>query len=160
MSVIVTIEQLQAAIASAHQHKKKVVLVGGVFDILHYGHVHFLEAAKRIGDVLVVALEPDSSVQRIKGNDRPIHDETKRAHVIAAVRVVDYVIILPELRTDVEYANFVNNLAPDCIAVTEGDPQIQNKQKQMQALHGTLQIVTPKLETPSTTRLIKLLTLD
>jgi len=75
---------------------KKIVFTNGCFDLLHYGHIQYLEAAKRKGDVLVVALNSDSSIKRIKGKNRPIINERDRLGTIAALESVDYVTLFSE----------------------------------------------------------------
>jgi rfaE bifunctional protein nucleotidyltransferase chain/domain len=75
---------------------RKVVLANGCFDILHVGHVRYLEAARALGDVLVVALNSDRSVHCIKDSGRPILDETERVTLISALRCVDHVILFDE----------------------------------------------------------------
>ncbi len=76
--------------------KNKVVFTNGCFDIIHAGHVDYLEKAKRLGDVLVVGLNSDSSVRRIKGDKRPIIPEKMRAKVLCGLEPVDYVVIFDE----------------------------------------------------------------
>ena len=75
---------------------RKVVLANGCFDILHVGHVRYLEAARALGDVLVVAVNSDRSVRSIKDPGRPILDETERVALISALRCVDHVILFDE----------------------------------------------------------------
>ena len=75
---------------------RKVVLANGCFDILHVGHVRYLEAARALGDVLVVAVNSDRSVRSIKDPGRPILDETERVSLISALRCVDHVILFDE----------------------------------------------------------------
>lgn len=75
---------------------KKVVFTNGCFDLIHAGHVRNLEKAKGLGDILVVAINTDSSVRRIKGGSRPITPERKRAEVLAALGFVDYVTFFDE----------------------------------------------------------------
>jgi len=75
---------------------KKVVFTNGTFDILHRGHVEYLNKAREAGDVLFVGLNSDSSVRSIKGNGRPIMTENDRAYLLANLICVDYVIIFPE----------------------------------------------------------------
>ena len=83
---------------------RKVVLANGCFDILHVGHVRYLEAARALGDVLVVALNSDRSVRSIKDTGRPILDETERVALISALRCVDHVILFdePDVRRVIE----------------------------------------------------------
>lgn len=71
---------------------KKIVFTNGCFDILHRGHVEYLKSAKSLGDVLVVGLNTDASVRRLKGKNRPIYKQTDRAAVLAALEMVDYVV--------------------------------------------------------------------
>ena len=78
------------------QGGQKVVFTNGCFDILHAGHVTYLEAAKAQGDVLVLGLNTDESVRRLKGPERPINSELDRAKVVGALRAVDYVVLFGE----------------------------------------------------------------
>lgn len=75
---------------------KRIVFTNGCFDILHYGHVKYLEDAKRKGDILVVAVNRDASIRRIKGKKRPIINEADRAKVISGLASVDYVVLFKE----------------------------------------------------------------
>ncbi len=75
---------------------KKIVTTNGVFDILHFGHVKYLEDAKKLGDILIVGVNTDKSVKQIKGAKRPINDEKSRLHVMAALESVDYVFLFNE----------------------------------------------------------------
>lgn len=75
---------------------KTIVTTNGCFDILHVGHVRYLEKAKSFGDVLIVALNSDKSVKSIKGESRPINNENDRAEILSALRSVDYVILFDE----------------------------------------------------------------
>src|SRR5216683_7398302 len=78
------------------QQGKKIVFANGCFDILHVGHLRYLAAARGEGDVLVVGVNADSGVKRLKGPGRPVLSETARATLVAALREVDYVVIFPE----------------------------------------------------------------
>lgn len=88
---------------------KKIVTTNGCFDILHTGHVRILEAAKELGDVLIVGINTDDSVKRLKGPERPINCDSDRAEVIGALKSVDFVTIFPE-DTPVE---FLEQVKPD-----------------------------------------------
>ncbi len=87
--------QLTDALAKVRTGKK-VVFTNGCFDILHIGHVKYLQEAKACGDLLVVALNTDASVKRLKGPSRPIQDENSRAEIMAALRAVDFVTLFDE----------------------------------------------------------------
>lgn len=137
----------------------KVVLVGGCFDLLHYGHISFLKRAKKLGDWLVVLLESDESVKRKKGDARPIHNQEQRKEMLESLSVVDEVISLPPLHGFNDYLALVNKIHPAVIAVTEGDPKITEKQQQADKVLAQL-VVIPKIHTPSTSQLAKLLGLE
>lgn len=139
--------------------KKKIVLVGGCFDLLHYGHISFLKQAKRLGDYLIVALESDKNVRRMKGETRPIHTQEKRKEMLEALTCVDEVIALPTMQGDVPYFEFVRSIHPSVIAVTAGDPILSKKEAQTHEIGAAL-IVIPKIHTPSTSQLAKLLGLE
>ena len=138
---------------------RKTVLVGGCFDVLHYGHIEFLKSAKNQGDYLIVALESDDNVKRRKGDSRPIHTQEQRKTMIEALHVVDQVILLPSMENDADYQTFVEEIHPNIIAVTEGDPYLTHKQKQAETI-GARVIEIPKIHTPSTSQLAKLIGLE
>jgi rfaE bifunctional protein nucleotidyltransferase chain/domain len=96
--------------------KGRVVFTNGVFDLLHPGHVDLLTAARREGDVMVVAVNSDASVKRLKGDSRPIRNEAERAFVLAALRDVDAVVVF-EQDTPLE---LIRELEPD-VLVKGGD---------------------------------------
>jgi rfaE bifunctional protein nucleotidyltransferase chain/domain len=91
---------------------KSIVFTNGCFDLLHVGHVRYLAAARRLGDVLVVGLNSDASVRELKGPERPLNSEQDRAEVLAALEAVDHVIIFCEKRA----SNLVLALTPDIYA--------------------------------------------
>ncbi len=95
-----TLAQLEKIIAREKRKGKKIVLANGCFDLFHVGHIRYLEDARREGDILVVALNSDSSVRRLKGKGRPILKQKERAEILAAFSMVDYVTIFGDL--DVE----------------------------------------------------------
>lgn len=137
----------------------KKVLVGGCFDFIHFGHVSFLKAAKNMGDWLVVALESDENVRRMKGPTRPIHTQEQRKTMLESLRFVDEVIALPPMNSDVEYAELVARVAPFVIALTQGD-SMEEKKRQHAARIGAEIVIVPKVHTPSTSQLAKLLELE
>lgn len=89
---IKTARQLQKEIISLKRNRKKIVFTNGCFDLLHYGHVQYLQEAKEKGDILIVAINSDSSIKKIKGPKRPIIQEKDRLATIAALASVDYVV--------------------------------------------------------------------
>jgi rfaE bifunctional protein nucleotidyltransferase chain/domain len=99
-SKIVSRDHLRGLIVE-HKHRgEQVVFANGCFDTLHVGHVRYLEGARREGDILVVAVNSDSSVSALKGAGRPILPESARAELVAALRAVDYVVLFSEPNVD------------------------------------------------------------
>lgn len=90
---IKTLQEMELLSKELKLRGKRIVFTNGCFDILHYGHVKYLEEAKNFGDVLIVGLNSDESVKRLKGPSRPINDENDRAKILTALRAVDYVVI-------------------------------------------------------------------
>lgn len=88
---------LVTRVAAERAAGRSIAFANGVFDLLHVGHVRYLEGAAREADVLVVAVNDDSSVRALKGEGRPILDAASRAELVAALRCVDYVVTFPEL---------------------------------------------------------------
>ena len=97
MGKVVDRGSLVAALAADREAGRTVALANGCFDLLHVGHVRYLEGAAQEADVLVVAINDDVSVRTLKGENRPILDEASRAELVAALRCVDYVVVFPEL---------------------------------------------------------------
>lgn len=93
---IKTLKELKKIADTLHRQGKKIVFTNGCFDILHWGHAMYLEKAKAKGDKLIVALNSDASIRRIKGNSRPIVKMHDRAKMIAALESVDYVTVFGE----------------------------------------------------------------
>jgi glycerol-3-phosphate cytidylyltransferase len=93
---IKTLSQLIPIAQKLKRQNKKIVTTNGVFDILHYGHVKYLEGAKKLGDVLIVGVNTDRSVKINKGDKRPINDEKSRISVLAALESVDYAFLFDE----------------------------------------------------------------
>lgn len=93
---IQSLKALEKKIAARALHGKTIVFTNGCFDLLHAGHVHYLEHAKKLGDILIVALNSDASVRRLKGPERPINRLEDRAKVIAALASVDFVTAFTE----------------------------------------------------------------
>jgi D-beta-D-heptose 7-phosphate kinase/D-beta-D-heptose 1-phosphate adenosyltransferase len=94
---VITKEQLAPLLQQAREQKKRIVFTNGCFDLMHIGHTRYLQAAKALGDVLVVGVNSDASVRSLnKAPDRPIVSDAQRAEVVAALGCVDYVILFNE----------------------------------------------------------------
>ncbi|MCX6148784.1 MAG: D-glycero-beta-D-manno-heptose 1-phosphate adenylyltransferase [Candidatus Kapabacteria bacterium] len=105
----------------AKSNNKKIVFTNGVFDILHVGHVSYLEKAKQLGDILVLGLNSDASVKKLKGDSRPINNEIDRANVLLGLKSVDYVCIFDEETP----LNLIKSVNPS-VLVKGADYSIEN----------------------------------
>ncbi len=116
MGRVVELSELKREISKIRKEKKKIVFTNGCFDILHLGHIHLLKKAKKLGDVLIIGLNSDSSVKKIKGEKRPIKDENTRAQILASLEMVDFVVIFKE-KTPLR---LIKSIRPD-VLVKGGD---------------------------------------
>ena len=157
MARIVNLQELKNFIPRGN--KGTIVLTGGCFDILHVGHVRFLSEAKKMGDYLVVLLENDKNVKKLKGENRPVFIQKERAEMLSALGSVDLVVLLPMMENDCDYLNLVMKIKPDIIAVTENDPHIEKKRGQAKQIGGQLEVI-PSIKTLSTSKLAKILGVD
>ncbi len=98
----------------------KLVVVGGCFDVLHAGHIEFLEKARREGDALIVLLESDKKIRELKGRNRPINSQVERAAALSKLKNADYILNLDYLKTNHDYEILVKKIEPDIIAITRG----------------------------------------
>ena len=121
MGHVVGVRKLSKVRATLRRQRKSVVFTNGTFDIIHRGHVEYLRAARKLGDVLIVGLNTDSSIRRIKGKGRPINSNKDRAIVLAALGCVDYVCFFGE---DTPY-KLILALVPD-ILVKGADWEVED----------------------------------
>lgn len=130
---------------------KKIVFTNGCFDILHVGHVRYLTAAKNFGDVLIVGLNTDESVKKLKGASRPINNQDDRAEVLLGLKAVDHVIFFGEDTAE----NLIAELQPD-IYVKGGDYTLETlpEAKIVQAYGGQIELVK-LVAGKSTTKIIE-----
>lgn len=133
---------------------KKTILVGGCFDLIHFGHLKFLEKAKEQGNFLIVALESDEFIKKHK-KKQPVHQQLERAEILANLNMVDMIILLPLFKTNNDYFNLVKKISPRIIAVTKGDKQIENKRKQAMEVGAEVREVVPSLKNFSTRNIAK-----
>ncbi len=120
------------------RQNKKIVFTNGCFDILHVGHVRYLTAAKNFGDVLIVGLNTDASVKKLKGDSRPINNEKDRAEVLLGLKAVDYVVFFGERTAE----NLIAEVKPD-VYVKGGDYTIDKipEAKIVQSYGGRIELV-------------------
>ena len=131
---------------------KRLVVTNGCFDLLHAGHVTYLESARSLGDALLIGLNGDDSVRQLKGPTRPLNTESDRARVMAALGCVDGVMVFPEMRA----TRFLGEVQPD-IYVKGGDYTLetidQNERQAVESGGGSIAFI-PFLPGKSTTGLV------
>lgn len=118
---ICDLPKLKSLVSLWQNDGKKVVFTNGVFDLLHIGHITYMAKASELGDKLIIGLNSDSSVKRIKGDDRPINDQNSRAALLAALFFVDGIVVFEEDTP----LNLISTLLPD-ILVKGADYAIEN----------------------------------
>jgi D-glycero-beta-D-manno-heptose 1-phosphate adenylyltransferase len=121
MEKLLDIAALAELVEELKNTKRKITFTNGCFDIIHAGHVRYLQAARQLGDVLIVGLNSDNSVSLLKGPTRPINNQEDRAEVLAALSSVDYVIIFGEQTAE----KLIRVIKPD-IYVKGGDYVVAN----------------------------------
>ena len=146
-------KELAAIIQRLKSEGKVVVTTNGCFDVLHLGHLRYLQAARQQGDVLVVAVNSDSSVRELKGENRPLIPDVERAEMLAGLECVDYVVIFPEL-TPIE---LLADLKPN-IHVKGGDYKLEQLiEKDIVEKNGGRVLVGLNVQGKSTTNLIEVI---
>lgn len=133
--------------------KKKAVLVGGCFDLFHFGHLKFLQSAKKQGDYLIILLESDQFI-KVKKRKIPVHSQKERAEILSVINFVNLIILLPYLKSGNEYFQLVKKIKPNIIAVTEGDNIIEVKKSQAEKINAQLKVVTPLIKKFSSSKII------
>jgi len=118
---ICDLPKMKSLVSSWQKDGKKVVFTNGVFDLLHIGHITYMAKASELGDKLVIGLNSDSSVKRIKGDDRPVNDQNSRAALLAALFFVDAIVVFEEDTP----LNIIAAVMPD-ILVKGADYAIEN----------------------------------
>ena len=113
--------EISAIISELKKKKKKIIFTNGCFDILHVGHIKYLEKAKTFGDVLILGLNSDSSIRTLKGDNRPINNQIDRSYILASLEVVDYLVIFED---DTPY-ELIKLIEPD-VLVKGGDYEGKN----------------------------------
>ena len=132
------------------------VVVTGAFDVLHVGHLRFLQAARATGELLVVGVEADERIAAWKGPDRPVNTGVERAEMLAALRVVDGVFLLsgdPEVKDPEDYVELLRPLTPAVLAFTQGDPFAREKHRSARSL-GATAVEVPLVPERSTSKLL------
>lgn len=155
MTKVKTLQQAIEFVPDLHQQQRKIVLAGGCFDLLHQGHLMFLQKAKEQGDLLIVLLESDQSIKQWKGDNRPINNQKQRAEALAKLPFVDLVVYLPHFTANAEYDNLVLSIKPAIIATTAGDPYRAHKERQAKHIGAKVIDVIERLPEFSTTKVLE-----
>ena len=147
---ILSLEKILRVRKDLRAEGKSVVFTNGVFDLLHVGHVRYLAAARKLADVLIVAINSDKTVRSLKGEGRPIVNEAERAEILVAMRQVDYVTIFD----DISPRSLVGTLLPD-VLVKGGDYSLDeiHGREEVEANGGRV-VSLPFVEGVSTTTII------
>lgn len=159
MGTVINLQEAKSTIDILKKGHKKIVLTGGCFDILHIGHIKFLEEAKKVGAFLMVLLESDENVKKLKGKNRPLFSQKERAQVLSSLSSIDHIILLPPMGNDQDYNQVISQLKPDVIAVTENDPLLAKKRQLAEMVGGKIKIIS-YLKTFSSSKLAVLLRLE
>lgn len=150
---ILTLDQLTGWRENVRQNGRRLVATNGCFDLLHAGHVSYLQAARSLGDVLLVGVNADASVRALKGEGRPLNNERDRAYVLSGLACVDAVYIFPELKA----LAMLEQVKPD-IYVKGGDYTIdtieQTERRLVESQGGKIAIL-PLVPGRSTTKIIQ-----
>ena len=143
--------EIKKVSARLRRKGKKVVFTNGCFDIIHYGHIKYLEKCKALGDVLVVGLNSDSSVRKIKGKNRPVTGQKERAAILASLQFVDYISIFSE-RTPVK---LITKITPHVLAKGGDWPKSEIVGAASVKKNGGKVATIPFVKGYSTTRMLK-----
>lgn len=160
MNKVVEIKEAIEIANKLRKQRKTIVVAGGFFDILHLGHIKFLEEARKYGDCLFVLLEDDAKATTEKGKARPINLQQDRAKILSGIQSVDYVIILKNMTNDRLYDKLMVEIRPKVIATTYGDPYVKHKKRQAKLIQGKVAYVTRRISDHSTSKYIKLINLN
>ncbi|MBP2667092.1 MAG: hldE 2 [Firmicutes bacterium] len=143
--------ELKILRARYRDRQQTVVFTNGCFDILHAGHVRYLTEAKKLGDILIVGLNSDDSVRKLKGEGRPVNPATDRAEVLEGLRAVDQVVVFEEDTAE----EMVRQLQPD-VYVKGGDYSIDRlPESSIVASYGGRTVLVPMVEGRSTSNVIR-----
>jgi rfaE bifunctional protein nucleotidyltransferase chain/domain len=152
--MIITDNLIEPFIISFKTKKKSIVLIGGCFDVLHNAHLKFLIKAKREGDFLILLLESDENIQKLKGKGRPVNNFIKRANTLEGLGFIDLIVELSPNVSDIYYYNLTKLIQPDIIALTKDDPLTLKKDEQAKEVGGEIRIIMERDESQSSTKLI------
>ena len=156
MAQVISLSQVKPIVQKLRAKDKTIVLATGVFDLLHAQHRRFLLAAKQVGDTLLVGVETDARVKKLKGPDRPVWKLPKRLEQLAKLPLVDYVFALPEqFARFQDHEAFIAAIRPDILAISGHTSHQAVKQRLVEQYGGKLQVVLSYNSRVSTSQLIR-----
>jgi len=151
MQKIKTLKEIKKICEKLRKENKIIVFTNGCFDIIHPGHIKLLKKAKSLGDVLIVGLNKDISVKKLKGKNRPIIDEKGRVEILSSLSMVDYIVLFGE-KTPIR---LIKNILPHYI-VKGGDYKVNEVVgKEIVGKYGGKVVIVPLYKKYSTTNLLK-----
>jgi glycerol-3-phosphate cytidylyltransferase len=147
---VLSFDRILETVHRARKNSRKVVTTNGCFDILHLGHLTYLNEAKKLGDLLIVGVNSDASIRELKGKNRPVNAENVRAAMVAGLASVDYVFIFNEK----DPITFIKKLKPD-VHVKGGDYTGKILEQEAVEMHGGQVKLVKAVPGISTTHIIK-----
>ncbi len=148
---IKTVHELRPLLRKARSRGLRIVFTNGCFDVLHRGHLTLLRRARELGDVLIVAVDDDASVRRLKGDTRPVHTLTDRVEMLAALEMVDYVTCF----ANAELCGMIHDLAPDVLVKGDDWRREDVVGREVVEANGGEVVIVPRLPRYSSTGLIE-----
>jgi rfaE bifunctional protein nucleotidyltransferase chain/domain len=151
---IIDYSQISVLSKKFHNDNKNIILVTGVFDLLHQAHLKFLQLAKKQGDTLFVGLESDLRVKKIKDISRPVNNLTRRIEQISKLKFVDFVFGLPEIFDIKAQENLIRNLKPSILTISSHTKHKNCKKNIVEKYGGKVKVIMKKDAKFSTTKII------
>ncbi len=148
---VLTMDELDRRLVCLRERGRCIVMTNGCFDLLHPGHIASLEAARRLGDCLIVGMNSDRSVRELKGPGRPLIDQQSRAEMLGALQCVDYVVIF----NDIEVTRLVRRVLPDVLVKSAEYTLDQVVGREIVERHGGRVVLVPTKAGYSTTHLVQ-----
>lgn len=138
MKKIISTDTAHKTAKTLKDNLEKIILVGGCFDILHAGHIKFLNESKSHADKLLLLLESDENIKKFKGPSRPINTQDKRASILSSLSSVDFIILLKGMTKNEDYDKLIVQIKPEYMALTKGDKNKAQRVRQCKMVGAKL----------------------